>query len=272
MLGILLQVQGRILAVKVPVINALILIKNLFLGKGERNIIVHIAKLCIFAVGAAQKRFIEVWFYYFCIFQCILQQRFTCCITSGGFGFNQALIGIVIMFAIVISIFIDCGVIDCHEAIFIIEVAIKPPKIQCSTNRSKRISPARIRRLEMSGINRVLGLCLLIIIAQRLIKFTEGYPVAVTYTSPSTVVITVHAVQLVICIIVIQRTGNIFCVCFFRKISGFNIYYFSASTLPLFGITRGGVFWSPVAATLALAIYCIVIRIRIEALFRILIA
>ena len=127
----------------------------------------------------------------------------------------------------------------------------------------------------MSGIKRVLGLCSLIIIAQRLIKFTEGYPGAVTYTSPSTVVITVHAVQLVICIIVIQRTGNIFCVCFFRKRSGFNIYYiyyFSASTLPLFGITRGVVFWSPVAATLALAIYCIVIRIRIEALFRILIA
>ena len=120
----------------------------------------------------------------------------------------------------------------------------------------------------MSGIKRVLGICILIIIAQRLIKFTEGYPGAVTYTSPSTVVITVHAVQFVICIIVIQRTGNIFCVCFFRKISGFNIYYFSL--FPLFGITRG-IFWSPVAAAWATVIYCIVIRIRIEALFLILI-
>ena len=119
----------------------------------------------------------------------------------------------------------------------------------------------------MSGINRVLGTCLLIIIAQRLIKFTEGYPVAVTYSRRTSIVfITVLAVQFVICIIVIQRTGNIFCVCFFRKRSGFNIYYFSASIFPLFGITQG-TFWSPVAATLAIAIYCIVIRIRIEAIF-----
>ena len=130
----------------------------------------------------------------------------------------------------------------------------------------------------MSGIKRVLGICSLIIIAQCLIKFTEGYPVAVTYILISIVLvfITVIAVQFVICIIVIQRTGNIFCVWLFRKISGCNIYYFSvssvssvssASILPRFGITLG-VFWSPVAATLALAIYCIVIRIRIEALFR----
>ena len=118
----------------------------------------------------------------------------------------------------------------------------------------------------MSGINRVFGLYFLIIIAQRLIKFTEGYPVAVTYTSPSTVVITVLAIQLVICIIVIQRTGNIFCVCFFRKRSGCNIYYFSASIFPRFGITLG-TFWSPVAATSGIFIYCIVIRIRIEAIF-----
>ena len=137
--GILFQVQGRILAVKVPVINARIVIKNLSLGKGERNILVHIAKLCLFAVGAAQKRFIEVRFCYFCILLCILQQRFTCCIASGGLGFNQALIGIVIIFALVI--FIDCGVIDCHEAIFIFEGAIKPPKIQCSTNLLKLNSP-----------------------------------------------------------------------------------------------------------------------------------
>ena len=267
MLGILLQVQSRILAVKVPVINALILIKNRFLGKGERNIIVHIAKLCIFGVRAAQKRFIEVRFCFCCTFQ----QRFTCCFTGGCCIRNQALIGIVI--TCTLSFFIDCGVIDCHEAIFIFEVVIKPPKIQCSTNRIKPISPVRIRRLEMSGIKRVFGICSLIIIAQCLIKFTEGYPVAVTYSRRTLIVTTtVLAVQFVICIIVIQRTGNILCVWFFRKISGFNIYYFSASTLPLFGITRGGVFWSPVAATLALAIYCIVIRIRIEALFRILIA
>ena len=124
----------------------------------------------------------------------------------------------------------------------------------------------------MSGINRVFGTCILIIIAQRLIKFTEGYPVAVTYSRRFLIVITtVIAVQFVICIIVIQRTGNIFCVWFFRKISGFNIYYFSASLLPLFGITLGA-FWSPVAATSGTFIYCIVIRIRIEALFRILIA
>ena len=260
MLGILLQVQGRILAVKVPVINALILIKNRFLGKGERNIIVHIAKLCLFAVGAAQERFIEVRFCFCCTFQ----QRFTCCVTGGCCIRNQALIGIII--ACTLSFFIDCGVIDCHEAIFIFEVVIKPPKIQCSTNRIKPKSPVRIRRLEMSGIKRVLGLCILIIIAQRLIKFTEGYPVAVTYSRRTLIVTTtVLAVQLVICIIVIQRTGNIFCVCFFRKISGFNIYY--CSFFPRFGITRG-TFWSPVAATLALAIYCIVIRIRIEAPFR----
>ena len=128
----------------------------------------------------------------------------------------------------------------------------------------------------MSGINRVWGVCLLIIIAQRLIKFTEGYPVAVTCILISIVLvfITVLAVQLVICIIVIQRTGNIFCVCFFRKRNGCNIYYwsffprFGITIFPRFGITQG-TFWSPVAATLALSIYCIVIRIRIEARFRI---
>ena len=122
----------------------------------------------------------------------------------------------------------------------------------------------------MSGINRVLGTCLSIIIAQRLIKFTEGYPVAVTCISIATVAITVLAIQLVICIIVIQRTGNIFCVCFFRKRSGCNIYYFyfrvSIFIFPRFGITLG-TFWSPVAATWATVICCIVIRIRIEALF-----
>ena len=124
----------------------------------------------------------------------------------------------------------------------------------------------------MSGIKRVLGLCSLIIITQRLIKFTEGYPGAVTYTSPSTVVITVHAVQFVICIIVIQRTGNIFCICFFRKRNGCNIYYwsffprFGITIFPRFGITQG-TFWSPVAATSGTFIYCIVIRIRIEAIF-----
>ena len=118
----------------------------------------------------------------------------------------------------------------------------------------------------MSGIKRVLGTCNLIIIAQRLIKFTEGYPGAVTFTSPSTVVITVIAVQFVICIIVIQRTGNILCVWFFRKFSGGNIYYFSVRIFPRFGITQG-TFWSPVAITSVIFIYCIVIRIRIEAIF-----
>ena len=118
----------------------------------------------------------------------------------------------------------------------------------------------------MSGIKRVLGICILIIIAQRLIKFTEGYPGAVTCTLIFTVSITVLAVQFVICIIVIQRTGNIFCVCFFRKISGCNIYYFSVRIFPRFGITQG-TFWSPVAATSGTFIYCIVIRIRIEAIF-----
>ena len=125
-----------------------------------------------------------------------------------------------------------------------------------------------IIRLEMSGIKRVWGLCSLIIIAQRLIKFTEGYPVAVTWILISivNVCITVLAIQLVICIIVIQRTGNIFCVWFFRKRNGCNIYYFSVRIFPRFGITQG-TFWSPVAATLAIGIYCIVIRIRIEAIF-----
>ena len=120
----------------------------------------------------------------------------------------------------------------------------------------------------MSGINRVFGTCILIIIAQRLIELAEGYPVAVTYSRRiSIVTTTVIAVQFVICIIVIQRTGNIFCVCFFRKRSGFNIYYFSVRIFPRFGITQG-TFWSPVAATSGgIFIYCIVIRIRIEAIF-----
>ena len=128
----------------------------------------------------------------------------------------------------------------------------------------------------MSGINRVFGLCILIIIAQRLIELAEGYPVAVTYSRRTLIVTaTVIAVQFIICIIVIQRTGNIFCVCFFRKRSGFNIYYFSFSSVssvsifPRFGITQG-TFWSPVAATSGIFfIYCIVIRIRIEAIFAI---
>ena len=123
----------------------------------------------------------------------------------------------------------------------------------------------------MSGINRVLGTCLLIIIAQRLIELAEGYPVAVTYSRRTLIVTaTVIAVQFVICIIVIQRTGNILCVWIFRKFSGVNIYYFSFRLFPRFGITRG-TFWSPVAAAHSIVIYCIVIRIRIEALFLILI-
>ena len=201
-------------------------------------------------------------FYYFCTFQ----QRFTCCFTVGCCIRNQALIGIVI--TCTHSIFIDCGVIDCHEATFILEVSIKPPEIQCSTNPLKRISPVRISRLEMSGINRVLGICLLIIIAQRLIKFTEGYPVAVTCFIRFIVLIciTVLAIQFVICIIVIQRTGNIFCVWFFRKFSGFNIYYFSASLLPLFGITQG-TFFSPVASAVATFINYIIAGIRKETRF-----
>ena len=121
----------------------------------------------------------------------------------------------------------------------------------------------------MSGINRVFGTCILIIIAQRLIELAEGYPVAVTYSRRTLIVTaTVLAVQFVICIIVIQRTGNIFCVWFFRKFSGFNIYYFSVRIFPRFGITQG-TFWSPVAATSGTFIYCIVIRIRIEAIFAI---
>ena len=119
----------------------------------------------------------------------------------------------------------------------------------------------------MSGINRVFGTCILIIIAQRLIELAEGYPVAVTYSRRiSIVTTTVIAVQFVICIIVIQRTGNILCVWFFRKRNGCNIYYFSVRIFPRFGITQG-TFWSPVAATSGTFIYCIVIRIRIEAIF-----
>ena len=90
-----------------------------------------------------------------------------------------------------------------------------------------------------------------VVIAQRLIKFTEGYPVAVTsFIIIIFVIITVLAVQFIICIIVIQRTGNILCVWIFRKFSIGNIYY--CSIFPLFGITRG-IFWSPVAAALAIA-------------------
>ena len=108
----------------------------------------------------------------------------------------------------------------------------------------------------------------LIVVADCLIELAEGYPVALINRIIIIVLITVLAVQFVICIIVIQRTGNIFCVCFFRKRSGFNIYYFSASIFPLFGITQG-TFWSPVAATSGIFIYCIVIRIRIEAIIAI---
>ena len=119
----------------------------------------------------------------------------------------------------------------------------------------------------MSGINRVLGTCLLIITAQRLIELAEGYPVAVTYSRRSLIVTaTVIAVQFIICIIVIQRTGNIFCVCFFRKRSGFNIYYFSASTLPLFGITQA-TFFGPVASAVATFINYIIAGIRKETRF-----
>ena len=119
----------------------------------------------------------------------------------------------------------------------------------------------------MSGINRVFGTCLLIIIAQRLIELAEGYPVAVTYSRRTFIVIaTVIAVQFIICIIVIQRTGNIFCVWVFRKRSGFNIYYFSASLLPLFGITQG-TFFSPVASAVATFINYIIAGIRKETRF-----
>ena len=78
------------------------------------------------------------------------------------------------------------------------------------------------------------------------------------------VTITVLAIQLVICIIVIQRTGNILCVWFFRKRNGCNIYYFSL--LPRFGITQG-TFFSPVAFAVATFINYIIAGIRKETRF-----
>ena len=114
-----------------------------------------------------------------------------------------------------------------------------------------------------NGLSGIFLYITLIVVANCLIELAEGYPVALINRIIIIVVLTVLAVQFVICIIVIQRTGNILCVWFFRKFSGFNIYY--CSFFPRFGITQG-TFWSPVAITSVIFIYCIVIRIRIEAI------
>ena len=119
-----------------------------------------------------------------------------------------------------------------------------------------------------NGLSGIFIYIILIVVADCLIELAERNPVALINRIIIIVAITVIAVQFVICIIVIQRTGNIFCVWFFRKFSGCNIYYFSFRLFPRFGITQG-TFWSPVAATLAIGIYCIVIRIRIEAIIAI---
>ena len=179
---------------------------------------------------------------------------------------HNALESVGIFFLFFVS-YIKVRVIGCDKDI----VRIPSVQIQCTCNIRKFFIP--IAWLEMACINGIYnglsGIFIyitLIVVADCLIELAEGYPVALIRCIIIIVVITVIAVQFVICIIVIQRTGNILCVWFFRKRNGCNIYYFSVSIFPLFGITQG-TFWSPVAATLAIGIYCIVIRIRIEAIF-----
>ena len=225
---------------------------------------VNFAKFCIFAVLAGQELFIEMRFFQgrSIHHDVAIAVPFVC---------HNALksVGIFLVF----TSYIKVRVIGCDKDI----VRTPSVQIQCTCNIRKFWIP--ITWLEMACINGIynglFGIFIyitLIVVADCLIELAEGYPVALINRIIIIVVITVIAVQLVICIIVIQRTGNIFCVCFFRKRSGFNIYYFSFSSVssvsifPRFGITQG-TFWSPVAATSGTFIYCIVIRIRIEAIF-----
>ena len=226
---------------------------------------VNFAKFCIFAVLAGQELFIEMRF-----FQGRAIHHDVAIAVS--LACNNALESVGIFFPVCVSSYIIVRVIGCDKDI----VRTPSVQIQCTCNIRKFWSP--ITWLEMACINGIYnglsGIIIyitLIVVADCLIELAEGYPVALINRIIIIVAITVLAVQFVICIIIIQRTGNILCIWFFRKFSGGNIYYFSVRIFPRFGITQG-TFWSPVAATLALAIYCIVIRIRIEALFRILIA
>ena len=223
---------------------------------------VNFAKFCIFAVLAGQELFIEMRFFQgrSIHHDVAIAVPFVC---------HNALESVGIFFLFCVS-YIKVRVIGCDKDI----VRTPSVQIQCTCNMLKFWFP--IIWLEMACINGIYnglsGIVIyitLIVVADCLIELAEGYPVALINRIIIIVVLTVLAVQFVICIIVIQRTGNILCVWFFRKRNGFNIYYFSASSasfLPRFGITQG-TFWSPVAATSGTFIYCIVIRIRIEAIF-----
>ena len=225
---------------------------------------VNFAKFCIFAVFAGQELFIEMRFFQgrSIHHDVAIAVPFVC---------HNALESVGIF--LVSASYIKVRVIGCDKDI----VRTPSVQIQCTCNIRKFWSP--ITWLEMACINGIYnglsGIFIyitLIVVADCLIELAEGYPVALINRIIIIVLITVIAVQFVICIIVIQRTGNILCVWFFRKRNGCNIYYFSFSSVssvsifPRFGITQG-TFWSPVAATSGTFIYCIVIRIRIEAIF-----
>ena len=221
---------------------------------------VNFAKFCIFAVLAGQELFIEMRF-----FQGRAIHHDVAIAVS--LACNNALESVGIFFPVCVSSYIIVRVIGCDKDI----VRTPSVQIQCTCNIRKFWSP--ITWLEMACINGIYnglsGIIIyitLIVVADCLIELAEGYPVALINRIIIIVAITVLAVQFVICIIIIQRTGNILCIWFFRKFSGGNIYYFSVRIFPRFGITQG-TFWSPVAATSGTFIYCIVIRIRIEAIF-----
>ena len=223
---------------------------------------VNFAKFCIFAVLAGQELFIEMRF-----FQGRAIHHDVAIAVS--FVCNNALESVGIFFPVCVSSYIIVRVIGCDKDI----VRTPSVQIQCTCNIRKFWFP--IVWLEMAcidgiynGLSGIFIYITLIVVADCLIELAERNPVALINRIIIIVAITVLAVQFVICIIVIQRTGNIFCVWFFRKFSGGNIYYFSFRLFPRFGITQG-TFWSPVAITSGTVIYSRVIRIRIEAIIAI---
>ena len=132
----------------------------------------------------------------------------------------------------------------------------------------------------MAGVNgiedfiaiRFFFIVALVIVANSLVELAECHPVSVAGALVLTIVCTAVAVQLIVRVVVIQGSAYVFRGRVSNKVTlanFYNILLITVRAFALFGITRGGVFWSPVAATRSLVIYCIVIRIRIEALFRI---
>ena len=126
----------------------------------------------------------------------------------------------------------------------------------------------------MAGINRKLRFAAFVIIAQRSVKLTERNPASLFCKSVSfsrliiftIITISVISIQLIICIIVIQRTGNILCVWIFCEWFFANIYNIIRQFLAFFGITPA-TFFSPVAATVATVINYIIAGIRKETRF-----